>query len=292
VTEVFRTPDERFADLPGFDLAPRYREVGGLRLAHVDEGDGPPVIFFHGEPTWSYVWRKVIGPVRAAGYRCIALDLPGFGRSDKPTDPGWYSYDRHVELAADLLDRLDLRGATAVVHDWGGPIGLRLAVEHPDRIARMVILDTALATGEQSASEAWRRFRDFVEHTDDLPIAAMMSNAVVRGMDEAVAAAYAAPFPTAASKAGARAFPLLVPTTPDSAGADANRRVLAALRGDDRPKLFLWAEADPFIPFEVGERFAAAIGADPPQTIASASHFLQEDAGDEVGRRIADWLAS
>ena len=129
--DIVRTPDERFEALPGFAFEPHYREVDGLRLAHLDEGEGPPVVFFHGEPTWSYLWRKVIPPVRDAGYRCIAPDHAGFGRSDKPTDLGWYSYDRHAELTATLLDDLDLRDATVVVHDWGGPIGLRLAVEHP-----------------------------------------------------------------------------------------------------------------------------------------------------------------
>ena len=163
--DVYRTPDERFEGLPGFDVEPDYREVGGLRLAHVDEGEGEPVVFFHGEPTWSYLWRKVIPPVRDAGYRCIAPDYAGFGRSDKPTDLGWYSYDRHTELTATLLEDLDLRDATAVVHDWGGPIGLRLAVEHPDRIARMVIMDTGMFTGEQPMSDAWKAFRDFVERT-------------------------------------------------------------------------------------------------------------------------------
>ena len=136
--------------------------MDGLRLAHLDEGEGPPVIFFHGEPTWSFLWRKVIPPVRDAGFRCLAPDLAGFGRSDKPTDFDFYSYDRHTELAGTLLEDLDLRDATAVVHDWGGPIGLRLAVEHPERISRLVILDTGLFTGHQKMTDAWIAFRDFV----------------------------------------------------------------------------------------------------------------------------------
>jgi haloalkane dehalogenase len=289
--EVYRTPDERFAELPGFDFQPNYREVDGVRLAHIDEGDGAPVVFFHGEPTWSYLWRKVIPPVRDAGYRCIAPDYAGFGRSDKPTDFGWYSYDRHVELAATLLEDLDLRDATAVVHDWGGPIGLRLAVEHPNRIARMVIMDTGLFTGEQPMSEAWKKFRDFVERTEDLPVGFLVKGAVARDMPEEVQAAYEAPFPTPESKAGTRAFPLMLPTNPEMPGAAAGKRTLEALRTDDRPKLHLWADSDPIIPFKVGERFAAAINADPPEKIDNASHFLQEDAGEEIGARIAEWLA-
>ncbi len=291
MTGFSRTPEERFEGLPGFDFAPHYRELEGLRLAHLDEGDGAPVVFFHGEPTWSYLWRKVIPPVLEAGYRCIAPDHAGFGRSDKPTDIAWYSYDRHVELAAELLERLDLREATVVVHDWGGPIGLRLAVEHPERIAQMVIMDTGLFTGEQAMSPAWNSFRDFVERTEDLPISMLVRGAVARGMDDEIAAAYDAPFPGAESKAGARAFPLMLPTTPEAPGAAAGKRVLEALREGRRAKLCLWADSDPIIPFEVGERFAAAINAEPPEKIANASHFLQEDAGEEIGARIAGWLS-
>lgn len=286
----FCTPDERFTGLPGFDWEPAYREWEGLRLAHIDEGSGRPIVFFHGEPTWSYLWRKVMPPLIDAGFRCIAPDLPGFGRSDKPTDFDWYSYDRHVEAVAPLLEELDLRDAVAVVHDWGGPIGLRLAVEHPDRFSAMVIMDTGLFTGEQPMSEAWHTFRAFVERTEDLPISMLVSGATARGMDDGVVAAYDAPFPTPESKAGARAFPLMLPTSPEMPGAAAGKRVLEALVEDERPKLLLWADSDPIIPPKVGAKFAERIGADPPEIIENASHFLQEDAGEEIGRRIADWL--
>jgi haloalkane dehalogenase len=288
--DVYRTPDERFEGLPGFDFEPNYREVDGLRLAHLDVGEGDPVVFFHGEPTWSYLWRKVIPPVRDAGFRCIAPDHAGFGRSDKPTDIDWYSYDRHCELAGSLLTELDIRGATVVVHDWGGPIGLRMAVDHADRIDRMVVMDTGLFTGEQKMSDAWKAFRDFVERTEDLPISFLVKGACARGMDDDVAAAYDAPFPEAKAKAGARAFPLMLPTTPEMPGAAAGKRVLEALRTDERPKLHLWADSDPIIPFKVGERFAEAINAEPPEAVENASHFLQEDAGEEIGTRIAEWL--
>ncbi|MDQ3729569.1 MAG: haloalkane dehalogenase [Actinomycetota bacterium] len=286
----FRTPDERFADLPGFDWEPRYREWEGLRLAHVDEGEGRPIVFFHGEPTWSYLWRKVMPPLLDAGFRCIAPDLPGFGRSDKPTDLEWYSYDRHVAAVAPLLEELDLRDAVAVVHDWGGPIGLRLAVENTERFSAMVIMDTGLFTGEQPMSEAWQTFRAFVERTEDLPISMLVSGATARGMDDDVVAAYDAPFPTPESKAGARAFPLMLPTSPEMPGAAAGKRVLEALAEDDRPKHLLWADSDPIIPPKVGAKFAERIGAEAPEVIENASHFLQEDAGDEIGLRIADWL--
>jgi haloalkane dehalogenase len=288
--DAIRTPDELLEGLPDFPFAPHYREVDGLRIAHVDEGDGPPVVFFHGEPTWSFLWRKVIAPVRDAGFRCLAADQPGFGRSDKPMDVDWYSYDRHTEFAASLLADLDLRDVTAVVHDWGGPIGLRLAVEHPDRIARLVITDTGLFTGHQRMTDAWKAFRDFVQRTEDLPIGFLVRGACKTDPGDEVIAAYDAPFPSVASKAGARAFPLMLPTSPEDPGAEAGQGVLEALRDDRRPTLMLWADSDPIIPPKTGERFAAAIGCDQPRLIENASHFLQEDAGAEIGELIAAWL--
>jgi haloalkane dehalogenase len=292
VPDVARTPDEAFAHLPDYPFAAHYRDVGGLRLAHVDEGDGAPVLFMHGEPTWSFLWRHVIGPVRDAGYRCIAPDMVGFGRSDKPTDIGWYSYDRHVALAASILDDLDLRGATIVVHDWGGPIGLHLAVEHPERIERIVTLDTGPLTGRQRRSDAWLAFRDFVARTEDLPVGMLVRGGCHSDPGEEVIAAYDVPYPNAASKAGARAFPELIPMSPDAPGAASGRRVLRALRDDRRPMLMLWADSDPVLPLSVGERFAASIGRPPPRVIEGAGHFLQEDRGPLLGGLIAEWLAA
>jgi haloalkane dehalogenase len=290
MVEVQRTPEEALRDLPEFPFTARYHEVDGLRLAHIEDGEGAPVIFLHGEPTWSFLWRKVIPPVRDAGFRCVAPDLAGFGASDKPTDVGWYTYDRHTDLARTLLDDLDLRGATIVVHDWGGPIGLRLAAEHPDRIERLVILDTGLFTGRQRMTDAWMRFRDFVERTEDLPVGFLVRGACKHDPGDDVIAAYDAPYPDAASKAGARAFPLLIPQSPDAPGAAAGQRVQEALKDDKRPTLMLWADSDPVIPLQVGERFAAAIGRPPPRPIPDASHFLQEDQGPLIGQLIADWM--
>ncbi len=292
MTDFVRTPEEALEGLPDFPFAAQYRDVQGLRLAHIDEGEGRPVLFLHGEPTWSFLWRKTIPPVRDAGFRCIAPDLVGFGRSDKPTDIAFYTYERHVELAATLLEDLDLRGATMVVHDWGGPIGLRLAVEHPERIERLVILDTGLFTGHQPMSEAWNLFRDFVERTEDLPVGFLVKGACKNDPGDEVIAAYDAPYPDAASKAGARAFPLLIPLTPDAPGGEAGQRVLEALREDRRPTLMLWADSDPVLPLATGERFAAAIGQEKPRTIEDASHFLQEDQGPLIGSLIADWLTA
>ena len=290
--DAIRTPDELLDGLPDFSFPVRYRNFEGLRLAHLDDGEGAPVIFLHGEPTWSYLWRKVIPPVRDASFRCIAPDLPGFGRSDKPIDLGWYSYDRHTASIAALLEELDLRGVTIVVHDWGGPIGLRLAVEQPDRIERMVILDTGLFTGRQSMSEAWMAFRAFVERTEDIPVGLLVRRACHTDPGEEVIAGYEAPFPNSDAKAGVRAFPLILPLTPVAPGAQAGQRVLEGLRGDQRPKLVLWADSDPVLPLKTGERFAQALGTRIDHVVAKAGHFLQEDAGVEIGGLISDWLVS
>ena len=289
---IVRAPDKLLSNLPDFPFKPKYRKYAGLRLAHIDEGKGPPVVFIHGEPTWSFLWRKVIPAVRDAGYRCIAPDLPGFGRSDKPIDLEWYTYDRHTDSLARLFTELKLRDATIVVHDWGGPLGLQAAVDHADRIERIVILDTGISTGHQRMSDAWRAFRDFVERTEDLPVGFLVRGGCKSDPGDEVVAAYDAPYPDTASKAGARAFPLLIPLAPDAPGAADGRRVLEALRADQRPTLMLWADSDPILPPSVGERFAEALGQPPPRTIEGASHFLQEDKGAEIGALIADWLTS
>ncbi|MEX2108234.1 MAG: haloalkane dehalogenase [Solirubrobacterales bacterium] len=289
--DVMRTPDEQLQGLPDFPFESSYREIDGLRLAYLDEGEGKPVVFFHGEPTWSFLWRKVIPPVRDAGYRCIAPDFAGFGRSDKPTDLDWYTYDRHVELMAALLEELDVRDATAVVHDWGGPIGLRLAVEHPERFNRIVIMDTGPFTGYQKMSDTWLKFRDFVRSNEDVPTGFLVKAGCKNDPGDDVIAAYDAPFPNPESKAGARAFPLILPTEPDMPGAAEGQRLAVALREDERPTLVLWADSDPALPFSVGEMVSEALGYPPPRKIENAGHYLQEDAGEEIGRIVAEWLS-
>lgn len=291
--EALRTPEERFADLPGFPFEPRYREWRGMRLAHVDEGDGPPVVLCHGEPTWSYLYRKVMGPLLDAGYRCVVPDQPGFGRSDKPVDQAWYSYDTHTDAMASLFEELDLRDATVVVQDWGGPIGLRVATtEAPERVSRIVAMDTGLFTGRQRMSEGWHAFRDFVERTPDLPIGMLIERACKTPPPPEVIAAYEAPFPDARYKAGARAFPLMLPLSPDSPGGAAGQAAAEVLARDTRPALLLWADSDPALPLDpVGRRFQQALPAAEELTvIEDAGHFLQEDQGEEIGRLIADWL--
>jgi haloalkane dehalogenase len=292
MVQSVRTPEESLEGLPDFPFHSRYRDVDGLRLAHLDEGSGPPVVFLHGEPTWSFLWRNVIPPVRDAGFRCLVPDLVGFGRSDKPVDLDWYSYDRHVSMAATLLEDLDVRAATMVVHDWGGIIGLRLAVEQPQRIDRLVILDTGLFNGRQRMTDAWLAFRDFVARTEDLPIGLLVRGGCKRDPGDEVIAAYEAPYPDSASKAGARAFPLLMPRAPDAPGASAGQRVRDRLRDDRRPTLMLWGDSDAILPLSVAERFAASIGQPRPRTIDDAGHFLQEDQGPLIGRLIGEWLAA
>ena len=292
MTDAIRTPDVLLEGLPDFPWQPHYRQVDGLRLAHVDEGEGPPVVFWHGEPTWSFLWRKVAPPVLEAGHRVILPDLPGFGRSDKPMDPDWYSYDRHTAMAARLMEDLDLRGATFVVHDWGGPIGLRVAVELAERVDRLVLMDTGVFTGEQTMSEEWHRFREFVARAEELPVSLLVRRGCHTDPGDEVGAAYDAPFPSEASKAGARAFPAILPTQRDAPGAEAGRRTLDALREDGRPMLILWGDQDPVLPPRAGEALASALGQPPPRAIADAGHFLQEDQGELIGTQIADWLGS
>jgi haloalkane dehalogenase len=290
VSGIVRAPDRLLSNVPDFPFKPKYRTHAGLRLAHIDEGKGPPVVFIHGEPTWSFLWRKVIPVIRDAGYRCIAPDLPGFGRSDKPIDVEWYTYDRHTESVARLFAELKLRDATIVVHDWGGPIGLRVAVENPALVGRMVILDTGVFTGHQKMTDSWLAFRELAQRSEDLPVSFLIRAGCKIPPPANVLAAYEAPFPNPAAKAGARAFPLMLPTSPRMDGAVTGQRVLAALGSDRRPKLIIWGEADSILPVESGWRFARAIGAEVDHVIKGVGHYLQEDAGHQVGRMIVRWL--
>ena len=292
MTDVFRTPDARFATLPGYDFAPHYVDVEGLRLHYVDEGPAAvaPVVCFHGEPTWAFLYRKVLAPLVAAGHRVICPDYAGFGRSDKPTDRGWYTYDRHVGSMTALLDRLDVRHATVVVQDWGGPIGLRWAVEHHDRVDRLVILNTGIFTGR--VSRGFLAWRAFAERNPDLPIGLVIQSATTTEVPPEVIAAYEAPFPTPESKAGAAQFPLLVPTEDSAPGAPEMRAVADALSRWEKPALVAFSDSDPVFPHpRSGEAFTKRIpGAGPLVTIANAAHFLPEDRGAEIAGEILAFL--
>jgi haloalkane dehalogenase len=289
--DVFRTPDAGFADLPGFDFEPHYVERAGLRMHYLDEGEGDPVLLLHGEPTWSFLYRKVIGELRA-GSRCVAPDYFGFGRSDKPTDRGWYSYDRHFESIADFVEHLDLRNVTVVVQDWGGPIGFRLCVEHRERIARLVVLNTGI--GARAPNDEWLRFQAFVRRVDlDIDAGRLLRLSLVQPAGDDVIAAYHAPFPTRESRAGIVAFPELVATSSDHPSAQAMLAVREQLRSFDAPALVLFSDSDPIFSRGAAEAMAALLPRaelDPP--LVGAGHFLQEDQGEAVGARIAEWLGN
>ena len=292
--DVFRTPDERFSDLPDFPWTPKYHDWDGLRLAYLDEGEGQPIVLFHGEPSWSFLYRKIMGVLLEKGYRCIAPDLIGFGRSDKPTEVGWYSFDRHTASMLSLVEALDLHDAVFVVHDWGGSLGLRIGtLEAPERVSRFIAMDTGLFTGRQHMSDTWHAFRDFVARTDDLPVAMLVERACATTLAPEVVAAYDAPYPTPQSKAGARAFPLMLPLSPDDPGAAKGQEVAEAIRADKRPALLMWGDCDVALPLEpVGRKVQSLFPtAEALTVIHDGGHFLQEDQGDEIGALIADWLA-
>ena len=288
----YRTPDERFAGLPGWDFAPNYVELDGLRLHYVDEGAGDPVLLLHGEPTWAYLYRKLIPPLAAVG-RVIAADHFGFGRSDKPVDRDWYSYDEHCGTIERFVRELDLTGLTVVVHDWGGPIGLRLAVEQPERVDRLVILNTGIGAG-RAPSEEWLRFRELVRRVGtDFQAGRLVRISCMRPLADEVEAAYDAPFPGPESKTGALMFPELVPTEPDHPSAPALLGVREKLKRWEKPALVLFSDSDPIFSPRVAEGIAELIpGALPAETVASAGHFLQEDAGEQVAARIVGFLRS
>lgn len=289
--EIFRTPEERFNGLPGFEYEPSYEEVDGLRLGRVDVGDGPPVVLLHGEPAWSYVWRKVMPPLLDAGFRCVALDHAGFGRSDKPLDPGWQGLEQHVELTNALFERLDLRDATVVLHDWGGPIGFRVAIAQPERVARVVALDTTVDAREAWMNDNWVRFRRFVEATEDLPVGELMRATCIDGLSDDEAAAYEAPYPTDASKAGLRGLAMSVPSADNPDLPAGVEQLYAAVRNDPRPMLIIWGESDLFLTLASGQRMAARMGRRIDHVLPGAGHGLQEDRGELVGRLIAEWVS-
>jgi haloalkane dehalogenase len=290
--EVFRTPDERFDGLPGYDFEPHWHDAGGLRLHYVDAGSGDPVVLFHGEPTWAYLYRKLVPVLTGAGLRAICPDYAGFGRSDKPTDRRWFTYDRHVEHVSGLLDALDLHEATVVVQDWGGPIGLRWAVEHEDRVARLVILNTGLFTGR--VSKGFMAWREFAARTPDLPVGLVLQGATARTLEDEVVAAYEAPFPSVESKAGAAQFPLIVPTTDADEGAAEMRAVADALSRWTKPALVAFSDSDPVFPYpRAGQAFCDLIpSAEGQVRIEGAAHFLQEDRGEEIADEIVRFLGS
>jgi haloalkane dehalogenase len=280
----------RIETLPDYRFAPHWLEFEGRRMHYVDEGSGDPVLLVHGEPTWSFLWRKIVPQLPG---RAVAPDLIGFGRSDKPDDVGWYSYDRHVASLGRLVEALDLRNLTVVVHDWGGPIGLRMAVEHDDRVDRLVILNTGVGGGA-APSDTWLRFRAMVRAAGDaLDIGRLVEAGTTQGLADDVRAAYDAPYAPPASKAGALAFPELVPTEPDHPNTRPMNRVRDALRNWQKPALVVWGADDRVLPTGIAQGIADLIpGAGDPVLLDGASHFLQEDRPDDVAECIRKLITS
>ena len=298
--EVFRTPDAAFDRCPDFSWEPAYAEVtdpdgGTLRVAYVDVGpaDGPVALLLHGEPSWSFLYRHVIAALTERGIRCVAPDMVGFGRSDKPVQHSDYTFARLVEWTRELVfDHLDLREVTLVGQDWGGLIGLRLAAEHPDRFAGVVAANTGLPTGDFDMPEIWWQFRHAVEKADVLDVGRLVAAGCVRPMADDVRAAYDAPYPEERAKAGPRVLPTLVPTRPDDPASAANRAAWEVLSTSDLPFLLAFSDSDPITgamaPI-MRKLIPGTRGLEHP-TIAHAGHFLQEDAGTELGGVIADFM--
>lgn len=303
---TLRTPDDRFTALPDFPYSPHYAEIpsgdgatgsagGTLRMAWVQDGpdDGPPALLLHGEPSWSFLYRKMIPVLAAAGLRVVAPDLVGFGRSDKPAEPADHSYARHVEwVRALVFDVLDLRDVTLVGQDWGGLIGLRLVAEHPDRFARIVAANTGLPTGDHPMPEIWHAFRQAVRTAPSLDIGRFVRSGCLRPMSEQVRAAYDAPFPDESYKAGPRVMPDLVPTAPDDPASDANRTAWANLSTSQLPALIAFSDGDPITgamsPI-LQRLLPGAAGREHP-VIKGAGHFLQEDAGEELAEHVVAFV--
>jgi haloalkane dehalogenase len=292
--DALRTPDDRFGNLPGYPFAPHYTEVDGLRIHYVDEGPrgGAPVLLLHGEPSWSYLYRKMIPIVVATGHRAIAPDLVGFGRSDKPVRREDYTYQRHVDWMRHVLVALDLRNVTLVCQDWGGLLGLRLVAEHPDRFARVVAANTFLPTGDHPPGPAFLAWKQYSQTTPEFHVGGIIRGGSAQDLAPGVEAAYDAPFPDDRYKAGARQFPVLVPVTPDDPASAANRRAWEVLARWEKPFLTAFSDRDPVTQgFDVAfrERIPGTKG-QPHTTIEGGGHFLQEDCGEELARVVVDFI--
>ena len=292
---VLRTPDERFANLPGYDFEPHYVEVAGMRMHYVDEGprDGQPVLMLHGEPSWAYLYRKMIPIIAGAGLRAVAPDLIGFGRSDKPDSQDDYTYQAHVDWTSAFVEQVDLRGITLVCQDWGGLIGLRVLAAMPDRFARVVAANTFLPTGDAKPNEAFLRWQTFSQTAPALPIGNIVRGGCKTELSPEVIAAYDAPFPDDSYKAGARKFPALVPTRPDDPASAANRAAWdEVLSKWENPFLCAFSDGDP-ITANADRAFQSRVPGTkgmPHTTIVGGGHFLQEDKGEDLAQIVVDFI--
>jgi haloalkane dehalogenase len=293
--KVLRTPDERFEHLPDFPFVPHYVEVEDLRIHYVDEGprEAEIVLMMHGEPSWSFLYRHMIPLFVEAGYRAVAPDLVGLGRSDKPADRQDYTYQRHVDWMAGWMEALDLQGMTLIAQDWGSLIGLRLVAEHAERFSRVVVANGGLPTGDRPLTAGFESWLQFSQSVPRLPIGRILNMGTQTELSREVLAAYEAPFPDESYKEGARILPALVPVLPDDPAAAANRRAWERLRQFGKPFLTAFSDGDPIT--RGGDRYLrklvpGAVG-QPHTTIEGAGHFLQEDKGPELARVVLEFMA-
>ncbi|OBF15730.1 haloalkane dehalogenase [Mycobacterium sp. ACS4331] len=294
--DVLRTPDERFEDLPDYPFAPHYVDVDGVRMHYLDEGpaDAEVVLLLHGEPSWSYLYRTMIPVLTAAGLRAAAIDLVGFGRSDKPARREDYTYAAHVDWTWAAIEAIGLADITLVCQDWGGLIGLRLVGEHPDRFARVVAANTMLPTGDHHPGDAFLAWQQFSQQTPDFPVGKIVAGGCVTTLSPEVIAAYDAPFPDDSFKAGARQFPLLVPVTPDDPAAEANRAAWEVLARFERPFLCAFSDSDAITrgADAVLRKLIPGAAGQPQITIEGGGHFLQEDKGVELAGVVVDFITA
>ena len=292
--KVLRTPEDRFLNLADFPWEPHYTEIDELRMAHVEAGTGQVVLLLHGEPTWSYLYRKMIPGIAAAGHRAIAPDLIGFGRSDKPAAISDYSYQRHVDWMLAWIEQNELENITLFCQDWGSLIGLRLAAENPDRFARIIVGNGFLPIADRPVPIAFRIWRGFARYTPVFPVGKILQGGTARPMSREAIAGYEAPFPTEAYKKGARAFPRLVPTRPDDPAVPANRRAWEALARWKKPFLTTFGKKDPILGWADRLLQAHIPGSKGMNHVAleEASHFVQEDAGEELANIINEFIAA
>jgi len=294
---ILRTPDACFASIPDFPYEPRYVEIGGLRMAYIDEGprDAAPVLLMHGEPTWSYLYRKMIPGLVAAGHRVLVPDLIGFGRSDKPTRKADYSYHNHVQWMVAWMEAVDLKNATLFCQDWGSLLGLRMLTHSPDRFARACLANGGLPTGNQGpAPKAFRIWRAFSMYSPWFPIGRIVNSGCVNKLNSAEIAAYDAPFPGRRYKVAARLFPSFVPTEPNDPERERNEQAWEVLKTWHKPFLTLFSSRDPIT--RGGDKiFLKNVpgAANQPHTVTrGAGHFLQEDKGPELAQQLHSWITA
>ncbi|TGM03644.1 alpha/beta fold hydrolase [Leptospira barantonii] len=293
--EILRTPDSSFENLPGYSFTPNYLQVQNLRMHYIDEGPkdaSETILLLHGEPSWSFLYRKMIPPLANAGYRTIAPDLIGFGKSDKPNDPTFFTYQTHVDWLTGFVENLDLKNVTLFCQDWGGLLGLRVAAEHPERFSRIVAANTFLPTGDIPPKEDFLKWRHFSQNVKRLAIGTIIKNGCVSELSKEIVAAYDSPYPDETYKAAAKKFPALVPISPDDPASEPNRKAWEILKTWKKPFLTAFSDQDPItkggdiffrrlIPGAKGQKHV---------TIAGGGHFLQEDKGEELAEVVKNFI--